>query len=247
MNLTTFSKDFRTVWLTGCLSLYLVSASATDSQTQIAIPNPSVPVAHKPVNFGQESASKNVHRVADWIISSNNNQQMPFIIIDKTEAKVFVFHANGQLRGAAAALLGISIGDDAAAGIGEQKLATIPTHQRTTPAGRFVASLSKNLHSEEILWVDYETSISLHRVHTTNLKEQRGQRLASATPADNRISFGCINVPVKFYTGVVSPTFTGTYGVVYVLPEVRSLQEVFGIADIEETYAESPAIETQQP
>ena len=99
--------------------------------------------------------------------------------------------------------------------------------ERTTPAGRFVASLGYNVHGKDVLWVDYATAVSLHRVITTNPKERRLQRLASPTPLDHRISYGCINVPAKFYDNVVSPAFTGTYGIVYVLPETRSNSETF--------------------
>jgi hypothetical protein len=67
----------------------------------------------------------------------------------------------------------------------------------------------------------------MHRVHTNKPQERRLQRLATPTPLDNRISYGCINVPVKFYENVVRPAFTGTNGVVYVLPETRSTREVF--------------------
>lgn len=93
------------------------------------------------------------------------------MIIDKINAKVFVFSANGQLRGAAAALLGLSLGDDATPGIGLKKLSNIRPDERTTPAGRFVAALDHNLQGEEILWVNYDTGISLHRVRTRNRKE----------------------------------------------------------------------------
>jgi hypothetical protein len=62
--------------------------------------------------------------------------------------------------------------------------------------------------------------------------EKRAHRLDSATAADNRISYGCINVPAKFYDQVVSPAFTGTNGVVYVLPETRSAREVFGSYEV---------------
>jgi len=51
--------------------------------------------------------------------------------------------------------------------------------------------------------------------------------LASRNPLDHRISYGCINVPVKFYEDVVSPSFTGTHGIVYVLPDTRSISEIF--------------------
>jgi hypothetical protein len=192
----------------------------------------------KPVNFKLEVVSQNAQHVADWVIDSSDNQGMPFVIVDKTNAKLFVFNSHGQLLGAAAALLGLSRGDDAVAGIGQRKLSSIRPDERTTPAGRFVASLDHTLHGEEILWVDYDTAISLHRVHTTNIKERRGQRLSSLTALDNRISFGCINVPVKFYQSVVSPAFTGTNGIVYVLPETQSLHEVFDLYYGIKKYAE---------
>ena len=70
----------------------------------------------------------------------------------------------------------------------------------------------------------------MHRVITSNAKERRAQRLASASPRDNRISFGCINVPEKFYDAVVQPAFTATNGIVYILPEVHSLGSVFAFA-----------------
>jgi hypothetical protein len=34
-------------------------------------------------------------------------------------------------------------------------------------------------------------------------------------------------VPAKFYDAVVRPAFTGTNGIVYILPEVRSLRSAF--------------------
>jgi hypothetical protein len=152
---------------------------------------------------------------------------MPFMIVDKMDAKVFVFHADGRLRGAAPALLGLARGDDSMPGIGDRKLSEIPPEARTTPAGRFVASLGHEFSGKDVLWVDYETALSLHRVITSNPRERRLERLATPTPLDNRISFGCINVPEMFYNNVVSPAFAGTYGIVYVLPETRSHSEIF--------------------
>lgn len=88
--------------------------------------------------------------------------------------------------------------------------------------------MGKNIHNKEILWVDYDAEISLHRVVITSSKERRLQRLESKNPLERRILYGCINVPVKFYDQVISPSFTGTNGIVYVLPDTRSVKEVFG-------------------
>ena len=181
-------------------------------------------------DFKLEPASPEASRLADWIVDSGDNGRLPFVIVDKQGAKVFVFSADGGLRGASSALLGQSSGDDSAPGIGTRKLADIRPEERTTPAGRFVASLGHNLHGGEILWVDYDAAISLHPVITSNPREHRLQRLASATPLDNRISYGCINVPAKFYYGVVSPAFRQSDGIVYILPETRPASAVFPLS-----------------
>ncbi|MDR5728662.1 MAG: hypothetical protein RB191_14670, partial [Terriglobia bacterium] len=71
-------------------------------------------------------------------------------------------------------------------------------------------------------------ALALHRIPAVNTDEGRLQRLATTSPRDNRITFGCINVPAHFYDSVVHPAFTGTDGIVYILPEIKSIGEVFG-------------------
>ena len=191
----------------------------------------------KRANFERERASHEARQVADWVVDAGDNhaadaRSLPFVIVDKKDAKVFVFDAQGQLRGAAPALLGLARGDDAVPGIGERELSDIRAEEKTTPAGRFVAVLGGNMRGEDVLWVDYAGAVSMHRVLTTNPKERRLQRLATPTPLDNRISYGCINIPAAFYENVVRPAFTGTHGIVYVLPETRSAREVFASYDL---------------
>jgi hypothetical protein len=202
---------------------------------QVAAADDAAPLAQRPkrANFELEHASGEARHVADWIVDSGDSSGMPFAIVDKTQAKVFVFSAEGQLRGAAPALLGLALGDDAVPGIGNREMSRILPQERTTPAGRFVASLDRNLRGVEILWVDYEGAVSMHPVVTSNPAERRLQRLATPTPLDNRISYGCINVPAKFFENVVHTTFTGTNGIVYVLPETRLAREVFALYDVD--------------
>lgn len=171
-------------------------------------------------------ASEAVIEVADWVIASGDNGGRPFVIIDKVAAQVFVFGADDQLKGSAPALVGLARGDDSAPGIGERELSKIPPEERTTPAGRFLAGYGEGAESD-ILWVDYDTAVSMHQVVTTNPKEQRQHRLDTPTADDNRITFGCINVPVAFYQQLIVPMFKATKGVVYVLPETRPLDQVF--------------------
>ena len=49
---------------------------------------------------------------------------------------------------------------------------------------------------------------------------------------EGRRGAGCINVPVNFVAKVIGPAFTGTNGIVYVLPETRFARDVFGSCDI---------------
>jgi hypothetical protein len=180
-------------------------------------------------NFLDKTPSADARRVADWAMASGDHGGLPFVVIDKAGARVFVFDATGLLRGDSMALLGFAHGDYSAPGIGTRKLAAIRPEERTTPAGRFVAALGHDLQAD-ILWVDYAAAISLHRVVTGNPGDHRRQRLASNSPLDKRISYGCINVPPQFYDRVVLKTFTGTRGIVYILPEQRKLEEFFPLA-----------------
>ncbi len=216
------------------------NAPAPNTPDPAAIARDGVPVVApvQPVrlaSFGQEVSSPESRKLADWVVHSADNGKLPFMIIDKVQARVYMFDAQGQLRGAASALLGLAVGDHTVPGIGQRKLSSILPAERTTPAGRFVASLDKDIKGEEVLWVDYDSALSLHRVVRGHAKERRAERLATPSPLDNRISFGCINVPVKFYETVVSPSFTGTNGIVYILPETRSASEVFGSYDVQDS------------
>lgn len=199
-------------------------------------PGPATPPAHaraadglsSTADFRAEAASAEARMLADWVVASRDNHALPFVVVDKLQAKVFVFDPQGTIKGAAPALLGLGRGDDSIPGIGQRRLATITAAERTTPAGRFQASLGRDFE-QDILWIDYDAALSLHRVIVGNPKDRRAQRLASSSVLDNRISYGCINVPAAFYDDVVKPAFTGTVGIVYILPESRPLRSVFAI------------------
>ncbi|NEX23615.1 L,D-transpeptidase [Thiorhodococcus mannitoliphagus] len=180
---------------------------------------------YRQADFASESASRRTRDMANWVVSSGDNVNMPFAIVDKVNAKVYVFDVNGQLRGAAPVLLGIAKGDNTAPGLGKIPMSRIPRSERTTPAGRFVSAMGRSLHGKDILWLDYENAISMHPVATGRPKERRVQRLETPSPLDNRISFGCINVPTKFFHEVVHEVFSGVVGVVYVLPEDKQAKQ----------------------
>jgi hypothetical protein len=196
---------------------------------------------HRAQFLGQ-AAPEDVHHVADWVVDSADNGGLPFVIVDKQHAKVFVFDKDGRLIGRAWALVGLTPGDDSVPGIGTMPLKVITPEMRTTPAGRFVAELGHDLGPLDVLWVDYDDAISLHRVINTNPAERRLERIVSDRPAEHRIFYGCINVPTKFFDSVVGPLFKDTKGIVYILPEVKPMSTVFP-----DYYLVGPAIPRSQP
>ncbi|TLU54716.1 MAG: hypothetical protein FDX17_07120, partial [Chlorobium sp.] len=82
-------------------------------------------------------ASQEVQLIFQDIVSTGDNKNMPFIILDKKQAKIYSFQKDGQLLGEAPALLGIAIGDYYYPGTGQKLMSDIKVEERTTPAGRF--------------------------------------------------------------------------------------------------------------
>ena len=171
-------------------------------------------------DFGAEPASEDARLIANWVARSGDNRAMSFVIIDKKNAKVFVFDPAARLLGAAPALLGAARGDHTVPGIGQRPLAQVRPEERTTPAGRFVGEPGRNTTGEDVVWVDYEAAVSMHRVRAGNATEHRLERLATASTADNRISYGCVNLPAAFYENVLSPVFRERYGVCLGKPDI---------------------------
>ncbi|MDR0184214.1 hypothetical protein P8609_14715 [Lysobacter sp. UC] len=174
---------------------------------------------------GQE-VSDTVIELAGWVVATKDNQGYPFAIMDKAAAQILVFGGDGRLRGAAPGLFGSAVGDHTAPGIAGLALREIPGRDRTTPAGRFVGGFGPSTDAGRVLWVDYDSAVSMHPTATGVPAEKRAERLASPSPDDNRVTHGCINVQPEFYEGVVRPTFERG-GVFYVLPDTATLAEVF--------------------
>ncbi len=165
------------------------------------------------------------------IVDADDNGRLPFAVVDKRNARLFVYSPSGHLVGATTVLLGLARGDAATPGIGRLDPSQIPASERTTPSGRFLTEPGRIPSGEDNIWIDYDARLAIHRMRPSPRWQRRSQRLASATPRDNRISAGCVVVPVHFYEHVVKPMLGHGPGVVYVLPETRPVQAVFAELD----------------
>jgi hypothetical protein len=208
--------------------LALLSPAAAIARAK---PVPPKPAAATPVVNETAPAiilSEAGNRVADWVAASGDNHSLPYAIVDKTNGAMFLFDAKGKPLDQVPVLVGIATGDEATPGIGSKKLAEIGPAEKTTPAGRYLAKFGVPFRKERILWVDYATSVALHPIPTDVAKtDHRRERMLSPEPEDNRITFGCINVPKVFYGKFLRPRFQKKGGYVYILPDTKPIEDVF--------------------
>jgi hypothetical protein len=184
-------------------------------------------------DFAGARASDDARYATDRVVAAADNQGLPFAIVDKKDARIYVFEPSGRLIGASAVLLGSAPGDDAAADIANRSPGSgLAPVERTTPAGRFATTPGHNDKGEAIVWVDYDAALAIHRLRPAPAQERRVERLASAASDDHRISLGCIVVPVDFYESVIGPSLGSRRGVVYVLPESRSVRALFDAVEL---------------
>lgn len=205
---------------------WLRKAAGCTAWAVVACVQPAL--AAPPRDFIAAQPSADATRLVDWVLASGDAHGKPFAVVDKRAARLYVFGADGHLAGATPALLGSTIGDHIVPGVGERaQNGTIRRDERTTPAGRFEAEPGQNYQGERVVWVDYESAFAIHRLRPGFAYGTRSTRLASAQADGKRLSWGCVVVPVAFYTQVVDRVLGHGRSVVYVMPEVMPLQKVF--------------------
>jgi hypothetical protein len=227
--LFTGSKHARRIALTMVLAVFgavpllsLAAPPAPYADTAVT------PAANPDAGMALVSASADARQALRWVVEAHDNEGLPFVIVDKKGGRIFVFEASGLLRGASPALTGLAPGDHGVPGMAQRSVASLRDFERTTPAGRFVSEPGHNLQGEAIVWIDYAAKLAIHRLRPAPPAERRAERLASETPDDNRISMGCVVVPVSFYETVVGPVLGKSRSVVYILPETQPLARMLG-------------------
>jgi hypothetical protein len=164
---------------------------------------------------------------ASQVVGAQDNAGQPFAVIDKINAKLTLFNSYGAPVQSTPILLGAAVGDQSLPGVGSKAISAVEPHERTTPAGRFISELGRNANGELVIWIDYDAAISMHRLRPSKPSEKRPSRMASVTPKDNRITYGCINIPSVFFDQWMLPHFNGGRVLVYVLPEVKHPSKLF--------------------
>jgi hypothetical protein len=199
-------------------------------QPQVQVPPPEPPrlsAADFSAMEAERAPTADARHMADWVVQRRDNGRMPFMVLDKRDARLYVFDAQGHLLDQTPVLLGSAHGDETYPGIGDVPIADVKPYQRTTAAGRFVTRPGLDADHTDVVWLDYDAALAMHRVINKVKSERRLQRIASPNPKVRRISWGCINIPIAFFDTYISPVFGKRSGVTYVIPERKTFAEVF--------------------
>ena len=212
----------------------------------VAVPPPEAPRLSA-ADFGAVEPTPSARRMANWVVGRRDNASMPFMVLDKRDARLYVFEPSGRLLDQTPVLLGSAHGDETYPGIGDVPIAQVKPYQRTTAAGRFVTRPGLDADHTDVVWLDYDAALAMHRVINKVKAERRLQRIASADPHVRRISWGCINIPIAFFDSYVSPVFGKRSGVTYVIPERKTFAEVFERGDANAPMLATASAETLVP
>ncbi len=193
--------------------LTLLSPLAQASKQPASLAAPAAPTLSEPAA-----------QLLQWIAQTGNNQGRPYVVVDKRQARVWVLDAQHRRLASSAALLGLTAGDHEVPDIRSRDVTTLSRDARITPAGRFVTEPGVNHQGEDVVWLDYEAGLAMHRVRPGLAQASRVQRLAAGVASAQRVSMGCVVLPVAFYESVIRPLLGRQAGVVYVLPEHSPLQ-----------------------
>jgi hypothetical protein len=137
-----------------------------------------------------------------------------FMITDKADGMLHVFHADGNPILQAPSLLGGDVGD------------TLQGGKKITPAGKFTLKFTADpeyyggFRYDLVETRQVDGIIAIHAVYTGEASEKRPERLATPTPKDNRISWGCINVTNENMVDTLIPAKNELNGsLMFVMPE----------------------------
>lgn len=153
-----------------------------------------------------ENVSQQASDTINWVVKQKDHNGKAFVVADKAQGKILIVDTDGKILNTQNAIFGKNKGDSSAFG--------------NTPSGRFLlhktdtknlSDLDKRVFGDSVLdLTDKETGrkvtndqgqvVAMHRVVNT---AERKAALNSATPNDNYLSHGCINIPTAYYNSAV--------------------------------------------
>jgi len=90
----------------------------------------------------REAASPDVRAVAQWAVTTHDHGGLPFVVVDKSQARIYAFDPQGRLRGSAP--VAFDAGDS-----------------RPLPAGRFVAEPLTTAGTAAVIWTNGATRLAV--------------------------------------------------------------------------------------
>src|SRR4051812_4182968 len=106
-----FAESLRRGALIGAAALVLLLPPALHFGPRLSRPasvaKPAV--THRHADFVSETASADAKRLANWVADSRDNGPHWFVVLDKHDAKVFLFDQDGRLQRAVPTVIGSAI------------------------------------------------------------------------------------------------------------------------------------------
>lgn len=157
----------------------------------------------------RDEASDQVRGFIRWVMDTGDHGGLPFVVVDKTHARLYAFGPLGQLRGSAPVVA-------EAADAHEPML--LPA-----PAGRFINLGASPAEPRSMAWAHDDVVLVLRPSPVAGPRGQRSVRLASTEPGERRASEAELQVAGGFFREYIDP-LGEVASVAYVLPDASPAQ-----------------------
>src|SRR5947208_2153122 len=104
--------------------LELGDARAAAAPTADAAKTDPLALADSPAET-DNALSVEAWKLIDWVLATHDNNDMPFMVIDKVAAEAIAFNSVGERIGVSPALVGMAVGDDETPAVGDREMTAI--------------------------------------------------------------------------------------------------------------------------
>ena len=156
---------------------------------------------------------------ANWIMATGAHRGRSFIVADKEGGKLYAFDGKGKLVGDSPALYGEAMKDKLTDAQMSKSMEQVTAEDKITPSGHWNLQLEQHPEYGPALRFGGGNGLGIHAVYLGTPSENRSQKLATPTAADNYVTYGCINVPEEFAADTLAPHFASEAGhALFILP-----------------------------